>query len=71
MRSKNQHEAVSPQTKNHDNAVSDDPGKPNRRRNTPGAIGKTVPEKAPPGDPQHQPTAEDFDERGMGIAAKE
>jgi hypothetical protein len=71
MTSKNQHNAESPQTQNQNNAMSDDPADGHRLTDKPGAIGKTAVEKPGLGDPQNQPTPEEFGERGMGMAAKE
>lgn len=71
MTSKNQHNAESPTTQNQNNAMSDDPADGHRLTDKPGANGKTAVEKRAPGDPQNQPTPEEFGERGMGMAAKE
>jgi hypothetical protein len=71
MPSKNQHNAESPQTQNQNNAMSEDPGDGHRLTDKPGATAKTAAEKPAPGDPQNQPTPEEFGERGMGMAAKE
>ena len=71
MTSKNLHNAESPQTQNQNNAMSDDPQDGHRLTNKPEAHGKTAAEKPAPGDPQNQPTPEDFGQRGMGMAAKE
>jgi hypothetical protein len=71
MPSKNQHEAESPQTQNQNNAMSDDARDGHRLTSKPEAHGKTPAEKPASGDPQNQPTPEDFGRRGMGMAAKE
>ena len=72
MPSKNQHNPNSQQyTQNQNNEMSDDPGDGSRNAFTPGAVGKTPVEKAPPNDAQDQSTIEAFGEEGAGIAAKE
>lgn len=71
MPSKNLHEAESPQTQNQNSAMSDDPRDGHRLTDKRGPTGKTAAGKPAPGDPQNQPTAEEFGERGMGMAAKE
>jgi hypothetical protein len=71
MTSKTLHNAEQPTTQNQNNAMSDDPGDGHRLTNNPKATGKTAAEKPAPGDPQNQPTPEEFGERGMGMAAKE
>jgi hypothetical protein len=71
MTSKNQHQADSPQTQNQNNAMSDDPDDGHRLTDKPEAVARTAVEKPPAGDPQNQPTPEEFGERGMGMAAKE
>ena len=71
MPSKNQHDAESPQTQNQNNAMSDDPKDGHRLTEKPEVHGKTAAERPARGDPQNQPTPEEFGQRGMGMAAKE
>jgi hypothetical protein len=71
MPSKNLHNSNPPLTQNQNNAMSDDPGDGHRLTNNPEAHAKTPAEKPARGDPQNQPTPEEFGKRGMGVAAKE
>jgi len=71
MPSKNQHDAETPQMQNQNNAMLGDPADGQRLTDKPGPVGKTAVEKPASGDPQNQPTPEEFGERGMGMAAKE
>ena len=68
---KNEPDAQSQESQNQGNARSGDPADGDRLSGKPGAIGKTAVEKPERGDPQSQPTPEEFGERGMGMAAKE
>jgi hypothetical protein len=67
----NSHSAESPQTQNQNNAMSDDPRDGHRLTDNPEAKSATPVERPAEGDPQQQPTPEEFGERGMGMAAKE
>ena len=68
---KNSHVGESRQTQNQNNAVSDDPADGHRLTDKPGATEPTAVETPSDGDPQRQPTPEEFGARGMGAAAKE
>ena len=59
------------QPHDHDSAMSDDPRGGRRLTGKPGAIGRTAAKRPDAGDLHNQPTAEEFGERGMGMAAKE
>jgi hypothetical protein len=65
------HSADSATTQNQNNAMSDDPKDGHRLTDKPEARSPTAVERPADGDPQQQPTPEDFGERGMGVAAKE
>ena len=67
----NRHSAQSPQTRNQNNAMSDDPKDGHRLTDKLGPIGRTPADKAPPSDQQDQATVEDFEREGMGVAGKE
>jgi hypothetical protein len=71
MPSRNQHQGESRTTQNQNNAMSDDPRDGHRLTDNPEARAKTPAERPAEGDPQEQPTPEEFGERGMGAAAKE
>lgn len=71
MPSKKEHNAQSLEAQNQNDAMSDDPADAHRLTDKPAPIAKTAVEKPGPGEPQNQPTPEEFGERGMGIAAKE
>lgn len=69
MPSKNPHN-VEPAQMRADNKVLPDDATP-RSSGKQAIIGKPAVEKPSPGATQDQPTAEEFGERGMGMAAKE
>ena len=67
----NQHEAESPQTRNQNNAMSEDPEDGHRLTDNPKKVEKSAAEKVPPHDQQNQATIEEFGQEGLGLAPKE
>ena len=71
--SKNHHLSNDPQISadQNDRMSGDDSGHGNRTSSTVGKEAKTPIETARPDDARDQATVEEFDQEGMGIAAKE